>query len=198
MLGLLIGGDRDGVLRLEKIGISGEEHTEGRAGAGTGFEADRSAVIINEFGNDCETQANALSFRRKKWIEYLLAKFGRHAGTSILDQDDDARKSSGEFRCGAEVQNSFAIAGRFGHGLESIEDQVDENLLAELLIGHDFRNLYGIIALDFHAGGRELLRDNSEGMVEDLRDLNRSEFKALRTSEVEKASDKRVQAIHFR
>src|ERR1700674_782777 len=81
---------------LRKTGLR-EKHMEARAARGVVLQANRAAMVVHDFRDDGKTETYSVFLRREKWIENLLAQFGRHAGAGIFDDHAGARFAVRDF-----------------------------------------------------------------------------------------------------
>ena len=165
---------------------------EAGALAGRGFEADGATVVVNNFGDDRETEAYAFFFRGEEWIEDLFARFGRDAGTRVFDDDGDAGPHVLRFGRDGDAEIAAAI-----HGIGGIGDEIHKDLFAELGVDLDIRCRWSVVTLHRHLRIWMLMLDRFENVIDDCRQLHGTELEARGTREIEESGDQRIETIHF-
>ena len=184
---------------------SRKKHTEARAAVIFGDELNRAAVIIHDFGNNRKPQADAGLLGRDEGIENLFAEFGGDARAGVFEFDGDARRAFARIRNDGDAQRAAWIRlgrlrGRaaFGaHGFEGVEDEIEENLFAELLVGENFGEIGGEFALNFDVRGGKLIARGVEGAIDERGDGDGAKIEMRGAGEIEEARDERIQAVHF-
>src|SRR4029077_1452598 len=151
------------------------------------------AVVVHNFCDDCQAQADSFLLRCEKWIEDLLAQVRRDSGAGIFELDGDAGVASRSFLRDGDAQFSLLAV----QGLEGVEDKIYENLFAELAIGANLRKIASVAALNMNLGGGHLCADGIERAIHDCGNLQRLQIEMRGTGKIEKARDERIQAVHF-
>ena len=68
-----------------------EKYAEAGAFGGVCVQTNRAAMIVHNLGHDGKSQPHSLFLRCEKWIEDLLAQFGRYTRAGIFDGYANAR-----------------------------------------------------------------------------------------------------------
>src|SRR6266571_2293712 len=155
---------------------------------GLAFHAHKAAVLVHDLRNNGKPQADARLLRREKWIENLLAKLGRNAGTCVAKRDFDAVARAA--LCGRDL-DAQSPAVRF-HGLISVEREVLKDLLAETLVHRRVRKALRVHALDADLRLGALRGDRGQRSIHDLADVRGRAFERLRPREIEKPRHERA------
>src|SRR5581483_1077894 len=110
------------------------------------LHADEAVVLVHDLGNNGQPQSYAGLLGGDEWIEYLLTQLRRNPRTCVLD----SHFHSLAFIC-LSRRNFYAKSSPFAsHGLVSILHQIDESLLAKILIQRRRQWLLRIFALYFN------------------------------------------------
>ena len=127
----------------------------------------------------------------------MLPEFRRHAWSGIFDRNCLPGCFIRGFRRHADAQDSLAVSAT-GHRLVRVRYQINEDALAQLLVGRDFRKRRGILALHFHLQFRKLVVHGFERPVHHVGNPQTPRLQPHGPREIEEARHERIQPVHFR
>ena len=111
---------------------------------GTAFDANRSAALLNNAVDRCQTEsrASALLFRREEGFENPRHDVGWHAAARIADLEPDVAAGRQPERCAVAVIEVHVGQREVeppatGHRVTGIDGQVDQHLLDLARVGLD-------------------------------------------------------------
>ena len=145
-------------------------------------------MIVDNLGDDRETQTDPFLLRSEKRIENLLAKFRRARRDRILEIR----------RLRLSSRNSGAMETRNGsadacHRLVSVHDQINEDSFAQLIVGLNLGTSARTDARDDLASGRGAWADARRSTRAGI--CTGRKFDTQRAGEIEKTGDERLRRL---
>ncbi|VTR66525.1 hypothetical protein DESC_480235 [Desulfosarcina cetonica] len=121
----------------------GQPDGKGGAGSGFGFDRDDPAMALNDAGRYGQAQSRALAhgLGREKGIEQLVQVIGQDAAARVGDADFHTA-----FRPLAGIAGGDLDPAAGRHGVEGVEDHVDQHALALVPVEH--QNGQGRVGLE--------------------------------------------------
>src|SRR5262245_2317822 len=123
-------------------GGRGQPHREARVATGLGLDGDVAAVVADDLVAECQAEAGAFPHRARgeERVEDAVDHAGRDAAAVVLDAHHHAV---------ARALGDEPDPSRRAHGLEGVEDEVEEDL-AQLVRRTAHRGDIPVAALDGH------------------------------------------------
>ena len=141
----------------------------------------------NDLVHDGETEARAILFGADERIEDTVEFVIRDADTFIHDLHGDL----GALRHRRADRNRTA----FGHGLLSVQEQVEHDLLEKVGVERHRRQIRGELETIVDRRGHILVLQKGRGAVHDIVDLTTLQFRCGRPGKVEEIAHDPRQAV---
>jgi len=189
-------------------GAEGDGH--GGAGADAAAGGESAAVEFDDFPADREAEAGAFAggFGGVEGIEDAVEVGLGDAVTGVFDADKDDRVGGAEAVGGtAAGVGGFAAGGEAAarpqaeraaavtHGMERVDDEVEEDLLEPLYIEGDFGQVFGEIFDDGDAGAHGVVADEGEDLAHAFVDVDGLDIELAVGGEIDHAADDAVGAV---
>src|SRR3990172_12273199 len=201
--------------RLHGLPRHGQVYLEGGARARRGADRDAAAVLFDYLLRYGEPEPRALLTGREERVEYLLQVLGPYALAGVGDADRDrlvlglALLGGGEPVLGRadpvqdvvrhELERGLhrELASVFLHGLDRVQDDVQEHLLQELGVAHYPRHLRGELLGQPHPVLPELRREERHYLLQNVVHVHLRQVRHGRAGEGQQVLDRLVQAVYL-
>jgi len=174
---------------------NGEIYFKASAGAQRGFDVNVAGALVDDAVDGGETKAGAFarSFRSEKWFKDASLGFRGHAEAGIGDGDKNVlaglyrRMRLGIFGVHSEVVSFDKKCAAFGHGVGSIDREVEKDLFDLAGIGEDVAEGFTEADAEFDFLAQEALK-KAGGVHDELVQVENLWLKQLAAAEGEELS----------
>src|SRR5436309_7798050 len=171
----------------------GEEDFEAGALPLRVVQTDSTVMLVHNLGHNGESKTHTTFLRSHKWIEDLLAHLSWNAGASILQPKLDPAPAIGLSLAHFRVKDSTCAT----HRVVRVLNQVDEGLLAEILIERNRGEILLVSAPHFDLFTLPLFGNCFQRLIEQVGDLQRADLGPQGPRKIEEACDQSAHAIYF-
>lgn len=147
------------------------------------FDFEPSGILPDNALADRQAQARALAVLcREEWLEDMRKDFGAYAMAGVADGNPN-------FLLGCIVARNDVDPPTVGHGVAGVYQQVQEDLFHLRWISYDDGQIRGQVGHDLYVFQVSLIRNQSEGMLENLVQVGRNRFIMPLPGEIEEVAD---------
>ena len=163
-----------------------QNHAENAALSRFALHRYLTAVLVDDFGNDGQPEANPLRLGSEERIENIVALRGIDAAPRSITATSHSRSAG----AGLHRDGSARRAG-----LRGVEQQIVKNTFQQFGIESETAECRARNCVDSDAG--RLAFRQRHGTIQRLDQVGRCELRLERARELQEAGDQRIAAVHF-